>query len=402
MSILVDALEDLPVLYGVTSRARKPDGKSTSHSNVSRSVKVNWSKFFKDYEPFAILRRGHELIELNASSGEDNDLNFDWAAFEEYRENHLIFDNWKRATEEYAKVSLHINRWSNWTDEYWKHVQGEASNLSNTEVDAIEDALPEELLRRFSDMGYDDIDAVFSTDISSYLVEDCLYPTPHAFRHMWAEAVYRRFDGDAGWMIKSNFKHISNRMWLAYIRDKDNRRSHVSIKNRVCSNLVNAWLSGEGKGYSGKFHKYLSCVISSTEVASKDNAIQLLKRIVFEEVNSITSNPWGFCIVRRSTEKFSRCAVAGSSRTENATPSLCMPCINYFGQKSNIDYIIFSSYQHVDLLLSELSKDIPEEFTSASQEFLEGASARIRELEPDHPILKIYNHALGKIDLQED
>ena len=55
------------------------------------------------------------------------------------------------------------------------------------------------------------------------LVADCYYPTPHAFRHMWAEAVYRRFDGDIGWMIRSQFKHITRYMWGDYIRDKENR-----------------------------------------------------------------------------------------------------------------------------------------------------------------------------------
>lgn len=60
-----------------------------------------------------------------------------------------------------------------------------------------------------------------SKTIHSEVLGEALYPSPHAFRHMWAEAIYRRFDGDAGWMIRSQFKHISRTMWLAYIRDKD-------------------------------------------------------------------------------------------------------------------------------------------------------------------------------------
>lgn len=52
---------------------------------------------------------------------------------------------------------------------------------------------------------------VVAKTVMNELLTDTLYPSPHAFRHMWAEAIYRRFDGDAGWMIRSQFKHISRK-----------------------------------------------------------------------------------------------------------------------------------------------------------------------------------------------
>src|SRR5690606_1811461 len=71
----------------------------------------------------------------------------------------------------------------------------------------------------------------------------------------------------------------------------------------------------------------------------------------------------------------------------NATPNLCMRCINNLTMASNVDYIVLHAWQHIDLLESEHLHVIPASLKRESAEYVEVALKRIRELAPSHKIL---------------
>ena len=236
----------------------------------------------------------------------------------------------------------------------------------------------------------------FITQVTHEVVEDCLYPTPQAFRHMWAEAVYRRFDGDVGWMIRSNFKHVSKNMWLAYIRDKDNRRMHDTIKVRVASSIMKNWLAKEGRDSAGKFHRFLGKLFKNTMISTLENLDKTIERLAREDIISIKANPWGFCIARLSTVKMTKCYDGFDYNPQSANPVICMDCINNLTMSSNIDYIVLHSWQHIDLLMSEQLTEIPMSLRKQSLEYVGVALKRVSELEPDHSIIPKLKDAITK------
>ncbi len=69
-------------------------------------------------------------------------------------------------------------------------------------------------------------------DIVSELLEGVRYPSPHAFRHIWAESVLTRYQGDVGAVIRHQFAHLDNSFFMAYLRDKDVRGLMQSAKQR--------------------------------------------------------------------------------------------------------------------------------------------------------------------------
>jgi hypothetical protein len=185
-------------------------------------------------------------------------------------------------------------------------------------------------------------DIIYIRQVTNEVIEDCLYPTPHAFRHMWAEAVYRRFDGDVGWMIRSNFKHVSKAMWLSYIRDKDNRRMHDTMKVRIASSIMKNWLRKSGKESAGKFHEFLRKLTGRTSIQSLEKLNGVIDKIAREDILSVKANPWGFCIAKHSTMTMTKCWDGYEINPQSAEPTLCLGCINNLTMSSNIDYIILT------------------------------------------------------------
>ena len=220
--------------------------------------------------------------------------------------------------------------------------------------------------------------------LTGELVGDALYPSPHAFRHMWAEAIYRRFDGDAGWMIRSQFKHISRSMWLAYIRDKDNRLGHQHVKIRVISSLVQNYIKNHGEGYAGQMHKLLRRLLRQTRVQTLDQQLELAEGLATMEIENIKANPWGFCLLMRRSRHKARCAEAGEPMRHNASPELCLGCIHNFMQTTNVEWLLFQIASHVEVLNNSVVPDI---FKRASFDLVQNVARHVQTLDSQHEAL---------------
>lgn len=368
-----------------------------SAPQVSAAVKSLWSHFVINYIPFKQLDNLEVLQTLiqKRVSGESLTLlqmkkidelthrskEEDWPAL--MRDRNLV-ETRRRAREELSKVQFYLQSPATKDRQNYllKYKKGE---LKKDWTLLFDEHLSDETKHSINN-GDDDLckTTAFVKQVTNELMNGCLYPTPHAFRHMWAEAVYRRFDGDAGWMIRSQFKHISHNMWLSYIRDKDNRRTHDTVKVNVVSSILKEWLSNQGTGYAGKFHHYLRLILAKTKVMPTEKVYTYFDKYIKHEIDDIKANPWGYCILRRRNKSLAKCTVNGEPQRQNATPALCLGCINNLTKSSNIDYMLFNIGQQMSLLDAP---KVPAQFKQESYKAVKNTLKHIKQLDPNHQII---------------
>lgn len=234
--------------------------------------------------------------------------------------------------------------------------------------------------------------------VSSFVLEGKLYPNPHSFRHIWAEAVYRRFDGDVGWMIRSVFKHVSRRMWVAYVENKSNRVLHEKAKYNVISSLVQGYLNKKGVGYGGQFHRWMQRLTWLTSVRSYSESDLIAKELVENEILDITANPWGYCLLKRRTMSKAKCAVDGVPNRKNASPQLCIGCPNNLMASENLDWMLLHVQAHAVTLRHP---DVPMMLRRASFDLIKKATARVKEIEEGHEALSELEALLEEFQSEE-
>ncbi|MDV2080383.1 hypothetical protein [Marinobacter xestospongiae] len=227
--------------------------------------------------------------------------------------------------------------------------------------------------------------------LSREVMAEALYPSPHAFRHMWAESVYRRFDGDAGWIIRSQFKHISRRMWLSYIRNKDNRFILKSVKLHVTHSLVVNFLKHKGEGYAGQMTTFLRRLFQKTKVLSPEEQQELANKLATQEIESLKSNPWGYCLLMRRSRHKANCAQGSEPMSHNASPDLCLGCIHNLMQANNVEWMIFHVSAHVEALMNPI---VPNIFKKASYDLVVKTTRQVRRLNASHEALPELEEAL--------
>lgn len=406
LSNLNQSDKDSPALYPAHSHAKSCTSKSASYSAVRAAVTINWENYVNENEEFKILEESKELNELSSkftsgqvlTSEQENrfkELNkkSKTEKFNRIINDPNLIEAKRRAADEYERVMFVTSTAGEsyqigWLLQYQNYLCGTESTLSDKLIKLLNTNLSNDTKRQIQEVSREACkDKAYISEVTNEMVEGCLYPTPHAFRHMWAEAVYRRFDGDAGWMIRSNFKHVSKSMWLSYIRDKDNRRMHDTIKVRIASSIMKNWLRKSGKGTAGRFHEFLRKLTGRTSIKSLEKLNGVIDKLAREDILSVKANPWGFCIAKHSTMTMTKCWDGYEINPQSAEPSLCLGCINNLTMSSNIDYIVLYSWQHIDLMESEFVTSIPAPLIFQSLEYIKLAHKRITELEPSHKII---------------
>lgn len=97
-------------------------------------------------------------------------------------------------------------------------------------------------------------------DIISEMLGDVRYPSPHAFRHIWAESILTRYQGDVGAVIRHQFAHLDNSFFMAYLREKDARGIITSAKQRYLNSVVELLITETeyvGEKYVGGMAKFV-------------------------------------------------------------------------------------------------------------------------------------------------
>lgn len=392
----------LPCLYAVESSNKKPSASATP---LQRAVQSMWVHFATYYEPFNIIEQ-IEMLEALKKKTKDGEClsHHDFKKLKEL-EKKYIDEKWEqfdqdpmlkkaraRVRKELPVVAFHLmsndcKAKNNWVIRYRDRT------LSSELMSILDENFSEET-KSFISQITDKPVATLTKQLSSELVADCIYPTPHALRHMWAEAVYRRFDGDVGWMIRSQFMHISPSMWLAYVADKANGPINDKAKIDVINSVVKSFIEKKGQGYAGKLSSYLRRAFKKTKVVNLKSFEAELNQFISSEFVSIKASPWGYCLLKRRNQARAKCAENGIPRREKAAPKYCLGCSNNLTQHTNIDYIYFAIMKDVALLND--SESIPKAFLKESFELVHNAFKHIKSLDPKHKILDTLTLIIAK------
>ena len=210
--------------------------------------------------------------------------------------------------------------------------------------------------------------------ISSQLLRDAKYPSPHALRHCWAEAVFRRYSGDVGKFIRANFKHLNARFFMAYLRDKEASTIYKMAKRETINSTVRRHLRAmldENRAYGGHFDAFLSKTIGLLKVfpynelrgltqmdheQADATLSELADKISSERVIEFKGNPWANCLLRVHTQNAAKCSVKGEPQRYLAEPNRCLGCVNGDVQSAHFDYIVI---YYADTLQALADPDFP-------------------------------------------
>lgn len=216
--------------------------------------------------------------------------------------------------------------------------------------------------------------------IRGEFLADAAYPTPHALRHIWAEAVLRRYRGDVGRFIRANFKHIDERFFMAYLRNKEMKTIHQVASRQVINSVVRQQISNlqdDERAYAGGFDRFLSKAVSITKVYTHEERMQLADKISKDRITAIKSNPWGTCLLRQGTDELAKCSVDGEPQRQNASPSLCLGCLNANVSEGNFNGIVVYTKQDV---LACRNPDLPWFIKEPHVRTVNVALKRVKEL----------------------
>jgi hypothetical protein len=391
---LVNTSDEQPCLYSVSETNKHP---FDSRNVVRKAVRKLWGHFVNHYSSFKQLddwTTWQTLQEVHDSGKsltkvEQQEFGRLLAQFSAKEWANLSIDTnlkeaWRRAREEWPRLEIFLTASSKQDKKDWLlHYRN--GTLRPNWVALLDTHLPNETKDWIQSLAQEELKSKNVTrTVMNNLIEGTLYPSPHAFRHMWAEAVYRRFDGDAGWMIRSQFKHISRSMWLAYIRDKDNRGGHQRVKTQVISSLVHNYLKNKGEGYAGQFHVWLRRLFRKTTVLTQEEQVQLADRLATIEIENIKASPWGYCLLKRRTRNKAKCAEMGEPMRHNATPELCFGCIHNLMQTTNVEWALFHVASHLEAMKNPI---VPAIFKASSYELVKNVTRHVRTLNPHHEAL---------------
>lgn len=242
-------------------------------------------------------------------------------------------------------------------------------------VDNLSDSTLEFALRNLERLDKADIMA-----IRSELIGEASFPTPHAFRHIWAEAVYQRYRGDVGKFLRANFKHMDSHFFYTYLRDKDMKSISNVAQRHFINNVVRQNIGSFGqkkKEYAGGTNRFLEKVITLTKVITEEDKSHLAQKISDTRIVAAQENPWSTCFLRRGTEKIAKCSEDGVPQRHNASPKFCLDCINADISSGNFNGIVVYIKSDIDAC-REVS--LPYELKLHSIETVRIAVKRVREL----------------------
>lgn len=216
--------------------------------------------------------------------------------------------------------------------------------------------------------------------IRTEFLEGIVYPTTHALRHIWAEAVLRRYRGDIGKFIRANFKHLNESFFMAYIRNKEMKTVYRIAERNVINSIVRHHLLSQKENqrdYAGGFDSYLNKVVKFTKILSHEEYNNIAEKIGNNRVEAIKTNSWGTCLLRVGTNQHAKCSEDGIPQRHNASPKLCLGCINADITEGNFNGIVVYTQAEVKACRN---KDLPLFVKKQCVKVLEPALRQVKKL----------------------
>lgn len=244
-----------------------------------------------------------------------------------------------------------VNTPDDFRDVLYSYSSGE---ISKEHRQLLEENLPQEMLNKLTSQMIE-LGGKNLISIKSALLREVTFPSPHAFRHIWAEAVLMRYRGPVGSFIRANFQHMDERFFMAYLRDKDMGLINVHAERSFISYVSQhyAELGSDAFGESvSQLPRYIELSVGKTAVLSHEKYLKKVSAAANERIESIKANPWGTCIRRAGTDLRAACSKGGIPHTHDASPKLCLGCTNVDITKSNLRGIMVYTRQEVEACIN--------------------------------------------------
>ncbi|MDO6444186.1 hypothetical protein Q4493_00210 [Colwellia sp. 1_MG-2023] len=390
--------EGAPCLYTMTGSQKGTVASNESGAIIETRVRLNWEAFVRRYKPFQEIIELKKLSEPGRSNltQQENETLIKLSSkydLSSARAKHLL-----NTCEEVRKDIVRINCTGFGGKRQSKF---KASLLEFHHNGCISDPEHEQIANEYlstetknwlrSDIINLDVKAM--SDISTELLRGVRYPTPHAFRHIWAEAVLTRYQGDVGAAIRHQFCHMDNSFFMAYLRNKEASDLLKVARAKVLNSIVDNLLVENieiGSMYLGGFSRFVSKAASLTKAITSDE-LRALKEHISGRVISINSSHFATCIPREGSESRAKCSEFGDVNQYNAKPTFCLGCTNALITEGNLKGIWMTVQPFVKEALQEHVMGF---MIESHLPILKSGYRRLRELQNEsnaESVIKILN-----------
>ncbi|EJF7265703.1 hypothetical protein M8475_003563 [Vibrio parahaemolyticus] len=335
---------DEPCLYYYARNAKK-ENINKSEPYIETRVKANWEGFVRTYQPFNDVIKLDTLNSKHTTQLTINEQKELEVLSAKYSIGSARYKNLLSCAKEVKKDWLRLSCTSiNSTNAQQAlkaslNLFSKGESLENTKhQEIIETYLSDETKALLTSGSVDLNDRKTMMDIVSELLDSVRYPSPHAFRHIWAESVLTRYQGDVGAVIRHQFAHLDNSFFMAYLRDKDARGLMTSAKQRYLNSVVELLIieaERVGEKYLGGMARFVKKMTSSTQVKN-ESEMRALREIITGRIIDIQVNPFVTCIPRDGAEHRAKCAILGGLNPQDAKPEFCLNCTNALITEGNI------------------------------------------------------------------
>lgn len=335
-----------PAIY----QARTTKQKEDSTSEIQKAMSACWADFvnhysiFNDIEAWQHLKRKSSLTEAEKTALQKLESNY---RFEEAPMRALMKMK-KALSDALPRVLLAQN--INYEKGFGVCLREYLDGTAPTNIAELFDVHLSKETKAKLRSGEVELDLAGVRFVRGEFLGDAVYATAHAFRHIFAEAVLRRYRGDVGRFIRSHFKHLDERFFMAYLRDKEYRVIQQIATRHVINSIVRFHIDSiedEHREYAGGVDRFLSKAVGITHVYSDEERKEKLAQATVKRVLAIKSNPWASCLLRDGTQQNAKCSVNGEPQRQNAGPRLCLGCLNADIAAGNYNGIVIYTKQDV-------------------------------------------------------
>lgn len=390
-TINIEILDNLytPWRFNVYWEVPKTHGDSKVHREITSyayliAYMASIINLSGDDDP-ALYRPGLQAIEENKSMSAvyiDNRVDLLWVDF---IQNYSQFDD--SHIEKYSGLSEIRSQLREGLPVYEFNELGNKTTVLNqyrngTANESISTLLDERLSLETKEYLKDEKNSVTIDVVRRVITElfaDLPYPTPHAFRHIWAEAVLTRYRGDVGKVIRANFKHMNSSFFMAYLRNKETQVIVRIAERAVISKIARQHFQAANEEYydcAGGFQRYVSKIARLTKVVKPEDQVKVME-LVSDRVIGIKSNLWATCMLREGNQHRAKCAEDGIPQRRNAEPKFCLGCIHSDISGMNFEGILVSIKDDVDACRNA---ELPTLFKTENAKTVQLALKRIEEL----------------------
>ena len=360
-------------------------------STMNYRVLLCWEGFVANYRIFTDLDSIDRLLDSGNTRDEIRSAikNFDKYYADEstllaYRE---VRDKVRRELPYlYAAGVLHVRKRGS-IGNLMKYYQ--EGSLQHSIVEIWESSIPHELMNSIREFNFEDESksnvearAELTKVCFRYITDEVAYPTPHAFRHIFAEAVLMRYTSEVGSFIRSAFKHVDERFYMRYLRNKTSKTTKELAKRVVLNQLVRNHLKSLTKDrriYAGKMDVFMRRIAKQVVKLQLTDIESFSKEYAESELVDLKANPWGFCILKRNLQYLAKCAdpISKSPMRHLAKPSLCLDCVNQLVTSDHAEWIMIEAQNAVDIMKQPL---VPSVFKKESEQIIKNSIKVLKQL----------------------